>query len=480
MTGRALVLRGLLAPALLAWSTGAHAAPQPSYPPELDRQYDLALERYYAQDFAAAAVRLHAVFRALPETELKRDAVEFHFASALERLGLVQGAIEHYIDVITGRRSPELVGRALGALDDLVRSKRLDEHRLIDHILFGNQYGDLPGPTQEFVQYYQAVGELRRGYDEWGTRRLEELGKSDGYYGMKARYALGVQRLKADNDQGAEQIWKALGDDDKTPKAVRNDARLALARLAYERKKYPEAFEIYSSIDSPLPAQDVVLLEKAWNQLLSQDERRALGMVVGLGAPVYQRLFAPERSLLRAFALKRLCQFRGAHQSVLDFRKKYKGTLQRIRNREPLLDDPVLRQAVMRRDDLLPTRRWRDALEVEKRQADQLDDRALRDYLGAIYKTKLALADVQLRRQLERALGQLAEDLLAVEEQINILDYELGIELFRRIGEGDGRTAEAKVAIPRGSDRVYYKFTGEYWSDELHDYNVLVEDRCVR
>jgi hypothetical protein len=467
--------------ALTLLSSQALAAGKPTYSPELDKQYDLGLERFFAKDWSTAAARLYAVYRALPESELKRDSAEFHLAGALEGLGLAQGAIEHYMDIVTGRRSPDLVARSLAALDELTRRKQLDEHRLIDNVLFGNQYGDLPPDTAEFVQYYQAIGELRRGYSEWGQRKLEDLAKSDEYYGLKARHALAVARLAENNDAGAEKIFKALVDDARTPNAIRNDSRLALARLLYERKKYEDALTTYASIDSPLPSQDVVLLEKAWNQLASHDERRALGMVVGLGAPVYRRLFAPERGLIRAMALKRLCQFRAAHLAVLDFRKQYDATLKQIRERKPLADEPVLRAAVMRRDDLLPARRWRDGLEGEKRTVDRLEDRDLKGHLTNVYTMKLAQAGTQVQRSLDRALDKLAEELLATDEQMSILDYELGIELFKRIGEdAQTRAGGARVKVPRGSKNVYYKFTGEYWSDELHDYSVLADDRCVR
>jgi hypothetical protein len=34
--------------------------------------------------------------------------------------------------------------------------------------------------------------------------------------------------------------------------------------------------------------------------------------------------------------------------------------------------------------------------------------------------------------------------------------------------------------IPYGSQSVYFRFDGEYWSDEIGDYTVFAEDRCVR
>jgi hypothetical protein len=68
---------------------------------------------------------------------------------------------------------------------------------------------------------------------------------------------------------------------------------------------------------------------------------------------------------------------------------------------------------------------------------------------------------------------------LRIDEQMNIVDYEIGAGLFK---SGQGKTAGAARSpeVPLGSDEVYFKFDGEYWSDELGDYSVLAEDRCVR
>src|SRR5207244_9479075 len=113
------------------------------------------------------------------------------------------------------------------------------------------------------------------------------------------------------------------------PPSIRADARAALARLLYDQKKYEEAFTAYAKIDTPLAVQDQILLEKAWAKVAAHDERRALGMEVGLGAPVYGLTFAPERWLIRAGALDRLCQFRAAHVAVLDFRERFRPQLER-------------------------------------------------------------------------------------------------------------------------------------------------------
>jgi hypothetical protein len=135
------------------------------------------------------------------------------------------------------------------------------------------------------------------------------------------------------NDEGAEKLLRQILDNAAAPADVRNLASLALARLLYERKNYEEAWTLYAQVRLPLVEQDVVLLEWAWDRIASEDNQRSLGMVVGLGAPIYRRLFAPERDLIRAMALRRLCQYRAAHLAVRDFREHYGALVRKVRDR---------------------------------------------------------------------------------------------------------------------------------------------------
>jgi hypothetical protein len=449
----------------------------------LDKQLDLAIERYYAKDAAEAAPVLLDVYQKLADGDLKKDTAEYYLAGALADLGYVQAAVQLYFDVVASRRAPDLVAQSLDTVAELARRGLVDERRLIDDVLFGNQYGDLPTDTSDFVRFYQALGELRRGFGEWGVRWLDELGQSRRFFGYRARFTLAVHQLSQGNGPGAEVVLRALLEDKNTPNEVRNDVRLALAREHYGKKEYKEAFALYAAIDTPLTARDVVLLEKAWTELLSHDEQAALGLLVGLGAPVYKRLFAPERALIRAMAFVNLCQYRAAHLDVLDFRRRYGDSLRRIKERERLEDDPVLARTVLRRDDLVPSRRYRDRLRDEKaRLDDAMSDGALRQYVSAIYEAKLTRAEAEVARQLEGALGRQAEELLRIEEQMNILDYELGLGLFRTVAEARGvNDVEAEAAnLVRVPGKAAFKFEGEYWSDELSDYVIVVEDRCVR
>ena len=59
--------------------------------------------------------------------------------------------------------------------------------------------------------------------------------------------------------------------------------------------------------------------------------------------------------------------------------------------------------------------------------------------------------------------------------------YEVSVGLFK------GASAEARERVPSitgkvplAGAKVHYRFDGEYWSDEIQDYEVRVADRCLR
>jgi len=45
-----------------------------------------------------------------------------------------------------------------------------------------------------------------------------------------------------------------------------------------------------------------------------------------------------------------------------------------------------------------------------------------------------------------------------------------------RAGPMTARSGE----LPYGSGQVFFRFDGEYWSDELGDFAVISDDRCLR
>jgi tetratricopeptide (TPR) repeat protein len=393
----------------------------------------------------------------------------------------VQAGIEYYLEILSGRRSPELLGKSLAALKPLYERGLVEEWRFLDGVVYLAQYGDLDPEVADFVEYLQALGDLRLGFAPWGKSRLEALAATGRVYGWRARYLLAVERIKQRNDEGAEKLLRQILDAGAAPSEVRTLAALALARILYERKAYDEAFSYYSQVRLPLVEQDLVLLERAWDRVGAEDQQRALGMMVGLGAPIYRRVFAPERDLIRALALRRLCQYRLAHLAVRDFHERYGALVGKARERSGLREDPTIVGWASWGTRLAAFARMRTRLHTEAALTDRVSDDKLEKHLKGLYTARLTFIEDHLGRGLDRAIDHVVDELLRISEQMDLIDYEIGAGLVKPgAKQGAARLTGRSGALPYGSPQVFFRFDGEYWSDELGDFSVLADDRCLR
>ena len=486
------VVKGASAPTSAQQAAPAKPAPSqvaaPAAPPapavapaDADQRMDRGLELLHTKQKEQGAAVLYALYAALPETDLRRDAAAFRLAGALVDLGFVQAGIEYYLEVLSGRRSPELLGKTLAALKPLYERGLVEEWRFLDGVIYSAQYGDLEPEVADFIEYLQALGDLRLGFSAWGRARLETLAATDRMYGWRSRYLLAVERIQQRNDDGAEKLLRQILDASAAPADVRTVAALALARILYERKSYDEAFTYYSQVNLPLVEQDLVLLERAWDRVGADDHQRALGMVVGLGAPIFRRLFAPERELIRALALRKLCQYRLAHLVVREFHDRYGALVVKARDRSGLREDPSIVEWASWGTRLAGFARMRTRLHTEIDLVGAVADNGLEKHLTSLYAARLAFIEENLRRGLNHAIDHVVDELLRVNEQMDLIDYEIGAGLVKPgTKQGAAKITARTDALPYGSPKVFFPFDGEFWSDELNDFAVLADDRCLR
>ena len=461
-------------------ATQPQTAP-PVAPADADQRMDRGLELLHAKEEGMGAAVLYSLYSALPETDLRRDAAAFRLAGALVDLGFVQAGIEYYLEVLSGRRSPELLGKALAALKPLYEQGLVEEWRFLDGVVYSAQYGDLEPEVADFIEYLQALGDLRLGFSAWGRARLETLAATDRVYGWRARYLLAVERIQQRNEEGAEKLLRQILEASAAPADVRTVAALALARILYERKSYDEAFTYYAQVKLPLVEQDLVLLERAWDRVGAEDQQRALGMVVGLGAPIFRRLFAPERELIRALALRKLCQYRLAHLAVREFHDRYGALVRKARERSGLREDPSIAEWASWGTRLAGFARMRTRLHTEAALVGKISDDQLQNHLKSLYTARLAFIEDNLHRGLNRAIEHVVDELLRVNEQMDLIDYEIGAGLVKPgTKQGAAKITARTGALPYNSSQVFFFFDGEYWSDELNDFAVVADDRCLR
>ncbi len=461
---------------------GPRALPPPvAGTDDSDRRMDFGLERLEAKDYQRAAATFYGVYAILPESDLRRDLAAYDLAKALVGLGFVQAGVEHYVGIVEGRHVPDLVNKSLVDLVPMYSDHKVDRDRLVEAVLYGNQYSDLPPSIADFVEYQQALTDIRHGFLDWGRPRMTALAATKRPYSYFAKYTLAVEKVAHKDDDVASEALLAITKADDAPLEVRDDARLALGRIQYEKKKYEDAWHTYSEIEGELRLEDSVIIEKSWDLVSNGNQQRALGLLIGLGAPAFRDLFAPERDLIRALALRRLCQYRAAHISVRDFRSRYGQVLRAIRAGVPIKDVPIVRKWAVAGDArLAELDHIRVALVREQALLPTVTDKPLRAHLTTIYGSNLAHALLAIGPRLEHANERVTDELLRVEEQMNLIEYEVGVGLFKSGDTAGASTSMRAEDIPYGSQDAYFRFDGEYWSDEIGDYTVFAEDRCVR
>ncbi|MBW2731180.1 MAG: hypothetical protein JRH20_02240 [Deltaproteobacteria bacterium] len=529
----------------------------------------------------------------------KYESAQFFLANALEKLGLYHVAVEYYFHVANNRRSPELLPRAIRALEKIALTRPIDEALILRDLIGDTDFGSaLPEDLNDFVFFWQGMSNLKRNLHEWSNERILRVNRH-GYYYYQALYVASVRLLKpdkpkaklaaiqafaslfgpldlasgleslrrrgesdsklayslkallnADNEvsvsfgrlpkgwevhlamlgfarlnaetgvlvrrsretdeeelgrpfsyqvqiggipiyrrsprfERRQQLIKAVATRRKSVRRIRGQAMHALARLLYEQKRFAAAYDLLRKIPKNTERSSELLLERAWAKYKAGDPHRSMGLLFALDAPVYKHLFAPEKYVLRGLIYRYFCHFRAAKIAARRFRLHFAKTLRGIRAGKPLSRIKKIRAAALRRGDTLKLHLFYRALINERRELrSKYDTRwkktGLYRHLRRLYARKRLQTRDALRTSLKQSAREVAQEMLHTEEQANLLEYEVGQAIFEGVSDtGSAKARKPPPKVPLSSSRVYYRFAGEYWTDELPRYKFNIEDRCV-
>ncbi len=494
-----------LAGQLLILAIGEATAPPPAPPPKADAKeaadaeatppksrrpaaaptvFQDGLGAFYSDDFVGAAADMYDYVSTNEETVDNYEWAQYFLGLSLSRLGFKHGAAEYLFEVAKNRSHPEILPDALTEIEELAKSPH-DEELLDQRLIVDNEFGYLPPYVSDFVDYTKGLFDLRDGRVDWAERLFDRI-PDDSSFKPKAIYALAVQRLKTNRMTDAVKGFRIVLDHPHADRDLRNEARLALARVLYEKERYAAARKIYDQVEVPelSVAEASLYLEKAWTSYWLHDYRKTMGILYALEAPSYRDYFAPEKYLLRALVYKNLCHYIPAKREIRRFRFRFDETLENIRGRIDLREDDRLRVAALQRGEL---KRLADFRRLLTREADRIDtiggrwvEVELESQLHHIYQLKAQQVDLEIDAELRKGARAVGKELVEFEEQMYLLDYEIGLEIYRRLKKEDARrpTEQDDLTIPSGGDQNYYEFVDEFWNDELPRYQFYVENRC--
>jgi len=456
--------------------------PIPPAPPDT---FDRALAAHYRGDSVEAARDFYWVLATSPQTADNYPWAQYFLALDLEDLGFTQAAVAYQVTVAKDRIKPEILPLALKALERMVSQGPFDEDLVIRELLYGTDFGKVPDESNDFVEFYRGFVDYTDGRIRWGDEHFAKV-TPGSLYDYRAREIKAVHRLRAKDDMpGALGEFDRLAQDAKAPLPVRNDARLDAARLEYEQKEYEKALLDYDSVELPLldPGRGEIYLERAWIFYRLLDPSRAYGFLTALDAPSFRGLFLPEKFLLRGLIYKDKCHYLSAKRAAREFSRRFHSTLVAIKERDDLEKDARLRSAALESGVAQKAEARYEVITKERddinRYASPFATPGLTAKLHEIYDLMGAEAERRRNILFDRALDNTADRFLRADENLRLLDYEIGLDIYRRIKRGDRKKTFALEDAPPVKGDVVYPFTGEYWNDELRNLRFFLKSRCL-
>ena len=476
--GRAAA-RGVILAALLAAAASAGCF-RTAISDNRDEAFNQGVEAFQAGDFPRAASAAWEYLKGGAKSDPLHDRALKLLAESAEKMGLTYAASLWYLDIAESRRNPELVPAAMRALERIVMGGPHDHEVLVHGFIATADLSRMPPDVQAFVDYQQGLFSLRQGRDDWAAGHFAQIPK-DSPYALRARYSKAVQLVARRELEKALAELNRLLEEKGLPAELEMNARRSAARIHFENGAYAKAIAQYEALKRLSPGDPEYVLEMAWSFFSLGDMRRALGLLIALDAPAYRELIAPERFLLEALCLQRLCHFDLAQQAATRLRARHGTALDDIYSGRPLGESRELRDAARLKSGGAPSTRLRRQILVEREMLEKARDRMTPEVAKAIGDLYAAGAREIGRREddeLTRGVTQVARELVDAEEGVQLLLHELSVALQRGMRRGDGARG-AQEAPAGGAAVVTYRFDGEFWTDELDDLLVVIEDRCV-
>jgi|GEM_PF-785003 len=175
--------------------------------------------------------------------------------------------------------------------------------------------------------YYAGNAAFKSGRPE---KALEEFGKvriSDRYF-FPAKYQQAMIHVEANHTDEAEIALKAILYPATQQRSVlperqrdemANYARMALARIYYEKKEFTKAVQLYRSVSRDSGEFYDALFEQAWAFFMAGYPNHALGAIHGVESPFFSNVFNPEATMLKSIVYYWMCRYGDSREALASF-----------------------------------------------------------------------------------------------------------------------------------------------------------------
>jgi TolA-binding protein len=447
---------------------------------EFKQMFRRGYEYYRKGKYQKAAERMYRFLSRRSPDHQYYEWAEFFFGISLHKLGYTHAAVDTLTHLVSRKPNPQIVNYVLELLEQISRTGPFDSGLLIDRALCDQSYGFVEGHVADFVHYYQGEYDWERGLFAWGDAHFNKI-RQETYYHHKYVFKRALRALYDDRLDEAVSDLKQVIRNAKDGSTLKDDARKTLARLYYERGKFSEADFLYRQIEMNIVEQAQNLLERAWVHYRLGNTERAMGLLYSFEAPSYVNSFTPEFYILKSFIYKDVCHYKTAMEVLEQFKLRYGGSLEHIYQRRPLQDNNAMLLVLLNKTKIKGVWKFLNLLEREHDLTAGEVEPNLKAYLERLYKLKRQDVEKYFKVLIEDEYEKMANAMLKFEEEAHLMEYEIGIDMYQRVH--DNHVEEEKPEEKKSQSRnkaAIYAFQGEFWNDELDDYEVVLPDKCQK
>lgn len=473
--------------------------------------------------FRKSAVQFYNL--AFTEKNLKpqeKSAARYYLGLSLMKLKMNQAAAFPLI-ITTRESSGTLAQKALQNL--VVVSDRLNDTGLLDYTIRKVDPNNLGEVARDLYLNRLAQTQMNKGELDQALENLAAALRLQPH-NEESLYLQGLIHLKKNQAEPAIASLSTLLDRYQSRPATdpkRGLASIALARAHYQGKNFKEAIDLYREIPKDHPAYRDSQIELTWSLFRSAQFRSAMSTIQTLHTPYYENFYDPESLILRAIILLFVCQNDEADKSLQNFTRNYTQAYSQIAqyNKAARTAESNYKQidaarrhlniikkgaagnysgeipffvvrTLMDRGALKNKITYLKEIEEEIKRAESLrqpSEKGLRTYIQKILLKRQANAQREAGQLLANSLRATEEELSVLSGDLNLLRYEVlngkkkqaRSEYIKKVNNG-----EAHSRIDHDNSRNFYisngnrywPFEGEYWRDEIGNYQYLGVNTC--
>ena len=348
-------------------------------------------------------------------------------------------------------------------------------------------------------------------------KTIQQIKKDDIYY-VRGQILLASLDLRAPDYKfrsAAEALQQALiaagkleGDE---PRRLENLAWLTLGRIAYENHAYDEADAFYRRVDVTSHQFVEAVIENAWNRLFAGHPEETLSLTHALRAPRFDNTWLPDVLLLEAAAYLRLCRYDQASAALDALKVRYIDAamdMSRFAANVPQRDyyNQVIIHAQNPAETQLPSRLFDRIVSDHgffslhtSLQTLTRESRTLTEQLGGglsgmdILRKSYEEAIVARQQAMGVLIAGIIEDARSKLHALDITSTQMSIDIrlakrsreaacLKIVAEGgvckQNDIADAIPVYEKRDADAFWKFSGEFWRDELLHYQAGVTSLC--